>query len=104
MTARENGKARELFESVSANHIRWAFVILPDDRWAITRDGLQVALGTVDRPSLRTGVEQFAALTHPASEASACDPVVQSHLDRIESPIPLGASGQGRRRGRRCVK
>jgi hypothetical protein len=108
MTACENGTGRELFKAVSENQIRLAFVIFPDDRWAITRDGERVALGTVDRSSLQAGVEQFATLTHPATEASACaacDPVVQSHLDRIESPIPLGASGKGRRRRvRRSVK
>lgn len=101
MTAHENGTSRELFESVSDDGTRWAFVILADDGWAITRNGQRVAAGTANRGSIHAGVEKFATVTRPAAGVSQCDPVVQKHLDRIETPIRLGTNSKGRRQ---CVK
>ena|SRR5688572_23981482 len=56
---------QELFESVSHQGIRWAFVIQPSDRWTITRRGKQVARGTSDRASVHEGVQRFMSLTAP---------------------------------------
>jgi hypothetical protein len=98
MTTRENGAGRELLESVSDNGTRWAFVILTDDGWAITRNGQRIAVGTADPKSIHAGVAQFATVTHPAAGESLCDPVVQNYLNRIETQIPLGTNSKLRRR------
>ena len=90
MKTRERGARRELFESASDDGTRWAFVIQPDDRWAITRNGKSVAVGTADRGSVEAGVGKFAALTHGVAGTSPLDPVVEKHLDLIESQIRPG--------------
>jgi hypothetical protein len=57
-----NSAAQDLFESVSEDGTCWRFVSLPCDRWAITRDGEQVASGTGDRASVASGVGKFQSL------------------------------------------
>ena len=74
-----------LFESVCDRGTRWLFIVLRDDRWAITRNGEQVTTGTIDRVSLHAGVEKFVTLTRPVAAGSRCDPIVREHLDRIEA-------------------
>ena len=88
MKTRERGARRELFESASDDGTRWAFVIQPDDRWAITRNGKSVAVGTADRGSVEAGVGKFASLSHGV--AGTLDPVVEKHLDLIERQINAG--------------
>ena len=87
MKTHERGTCRALFESVSDSGTRWLFVMLGDDGWAITRNGVRVAIGTTDRRSLQGGVEKFATLTRSVAGVAPCDPVVQKHLDRIESEV-----------------
>ena len=74
-----------LFESVCDRGTRWLFIVLRDDRWAITRNGERVATGTNDRVSLQAGVEKFVSLTRPIAAGARCDPVIREHLDRIEA-------------------
>ena len=84
----ETGKddlVQKLFESVCDRGTRWLFIVLRDDRWAITRNGEQVATGTSDRVSLQAGVAKFVTLTRPVAAGSRCDPIVREHLDRIEA-------------------
>jgi hypothetical protein len=95
MKARERGVGRHLLESISDEGTRWLFVILSDEQWAITRNGVPVAIGTPDRPSLYAGVAKFTALTHPVAGESGCDPAVQQRLDRIERTAGQVADGKG---------
>jgi hypothetical protein len=90
METTERGARRELFESVSDDGTRWAFVIQPDHRWAITRNGKSVAAGTADRASIESGVGKFAALTHGVAGTSSRDQVIQERVDLIESQIKHG--------------
>ena len=90
MNARERGAPRELFQSVSDDGTRWAFVIQPDDQWTITRDGKSVAVGTADRPSIKAGVRKFAALTHRIAGRLSRADVVQERLGPAETQIKTG--------------
>jgi hypothetical protein len=76
-----------LFQSVGDDGIRWLFVCTMDDRWAITRNGRRVSVGTSDRPSVQAGVAKFVSFTtRPAAPAAAaCDPIVLEQLNRIEA-------------------
>jgi hypothetical protein len=84
MNAREQGKLGELFEFISNEGVRWLFVALPDAQWAITRNGERVVAGTGERRSLEAAVDKFMALTHAADGVTACDPVIETHLNRIQ--------------------
>jgi hypothetical protein len=92
----ENGACQELFESISASGTRWVFVGLPDNGWAITCNGQRIAVGTGESRSIRAGVAQFTALTHPVVGAPQCDPAVQEHLDVIEGQMQPGGKGTRR--------
>ena len=83
MRATERGARRELFESIGDDGTRWAFVIQPDDRWAITRNGKSVASGTTERRSIEAGVGKYVGFAHGVAGTPPLDPVVQKHLDRI---------------------
>ena len=86
-----------LFGSVCDQGTRWLFIVLRNDRWAITRNGKQVATGTKERVSLHAGVEKFVSLTRPVAAGSRCDPIVREHLDRIEAADrSIGSVRQGR--------
>jgi len=95
MNAREQCNRGDLFKFVSDEGIRWLFVILPDDQWAITRNGERVASGTGERRSLEAGVDKFMALTHALHGVTACDPVIQKHLDRIQRDIRRSGNSRG---------
>jgi hypothetical protein len=90
MGTNRHGKQRELFASVSDDGTRWAFEVLREDGWAITRNGVRVAVGTADRASVASGVKTYRALTHSATGAQ-CDPIVQKHLDRIAVAIQMSS-------------
>ena len=75
-----------LFVSVSDDGTRWLFVCTTDDRWAITRNGRRVAVGTSDRTSVQVGVAKFLSFTaQSAGESSACDQIILEQLNRIEA-------------------
>lgn len=57
-----------LFRSVSMDGAHWLLAILPNDGWAITRDGEPVAAGTARHASLDAGVRKFMALTLTPSD------------------------------------
>ena len=84
MKATERGARRELFESIGDDGTRWAFVIRPDDRWAITRNGESVAFGTTERRSIEAGVGKYVGFAHGVAGKPPVDPVVQKHLDLID--------------------
>lgn len=54
-----NHVAQALLKSVSEDGTCWLFVILSDDRWAITRNGTRFADGATDRAGIGSGVEKF---------------------------------------------
>lgn len=95
MNAREQCNLGDLFKFVCDEGVRWLFVILPDDQWAITSNGERVASGTGERRSLKAGVDKFMALTHPLHGVTVCDPVIQEHLDRIQRDIRRGGDRKG---------
>ena len=84
--------AEALFKSGGEGEATWLYFALPAG-WAITRNGVRVAFGTPDRASIQTGLEKFAAFTHPV--APAADPVVLAQLNRIEGESGRGANGKG---------
>ena len=87
--------AHELFASISDQDVRWAFVILPDDRWEITRNGKRIDFGSSLRTSLDAGVARFLSLANPvAAAAGTCEPVVRQHLDRIRAGAAISQTVQ----------
>jgi len=56
-----------LFRSAGEDGSDWLFIILPENRWMITRDRKKIASGSAR--SVCRGVERFIALTAPASFA-----------------------------------
>jgi hypothetical protein len=92
MSASNKGVVQAILRSLGSDGTCWLFVTESGEGWAITRNGKRVAFGTADRASIQAGVKKFAILTHPAAGGSPCDPVVQEHLDRIETQIRLGAT------------
>jgi hypothetical protein len=94
---------RPLFQTRTADDALWMFVIHPDDRWAITRNGKEVRVGTAQRESVIAGVDCFRSLTSPVIRAGTeCDVTVGELLDRIEDERPPVAQLQAPRtvRGR----
>jgi len=86
--------AHALFESVGDDGTRWRFVWTKDHRWAITRNGRRIAVGTSDRPSVQVGVAKYLSLTTRAAwPAAACDPIVLEQLNRIEAKKRRAAHG-----------
>ena len=55
--------AQAVFQSISDDGADWLFVILADDRWAITRNGERIAVGTGTDASIAGGVLKFRQLT-----------------------------------------
>jgi hypothetical protein len=96
MKSHEHGACRELFEFVSDGRTRWAFVVLPDDGWAITRNGQRVAVGAAGRGSIRAGVKKCATFTHGLAGASQGDLMVHERLDRIQAQILRTRDGRSR--------
>ena len=72
-----NNVAQELFRSIRDDGTRWLFVILPDNRWAITCDGHSVVVGSVQKASINSGVEQYLHCIHapcgPQIQAARCE-------------------------------
>jgi hypothetical protein len=76
---------RPLLRARTDDGIRWMLVFLPNDRWVITRNGKDVAVGNGDRASINRGVEKFLKLTRAATRSdAACNASVAAQLDRIE--------------------
>src|ERR1041385_5898771 len=62
--------AQAVFQSISDDGANWLFVILADDRWAITRNGEHLAVGAGTRASIGAGVEEFRRRTAVVAENS----------------------------------
>jgi hypothetical protein len=58
----KNREEEALFESIGDDGTRWLFVALPDDRWAITRNGERVVVGAGNRASIDAGVRRFQSM------------------------------------------
>jgi hypothetical protein len=54
---------RALFQSASEDGANWLFVILPDEGWAITRNGDRIDAGTSNSSSIHAGVRKFRSFT-----------------------------------------
>ena len=80
----ENRAAEALLRSVRDDGTEWQFLALAHG-WAITRNRIEVAVGTSDPASILIGVVQFKSLTAKSHVAAACDPGVAEQLDRIEA-------------------
>jgi hypothetical protein len=61
--------AQAVFQSISDDGADWLFVILPDDRWAITRNGEKIAVGAGTGASIAAGVLKFRLLTAAMAES-----------------------------------
>jgi len=60
-----------IFQSISDDGADWLFVILADDRWAITRNGEQIEVGAGTGSSIAVGVRKFQLLTAARAGSSA---------------------------------
>ena len=58
----KNREEEGLFESISDDGTRWLFVVLSEDRWAITRNGERVVVGAGNRASIDAGVRRFLSM------------------------------------------
>ena len=63
VTGNRNDAAQALLRSSSDDGTCWVFVIRPDRRWAITRNGEQVAFGASNYASVSSGLQMFLSLT-----------------------------------------
>ena len=81
--------AQALFKSVDNDGTEWLFVALANDDWAITRNGQEIAVGSVMPVSLSAGIDKFLSLTRSTvRSAPARDLAISAHLDRIERGKP----------------
>jgi hypothetical protein len=84
--------SQALFQSVGRGETDWLFVVRSEFEWAITRNGVEVAIGTGKNLSVDTGVQKFLSLTRViAGSDAACNSVVGALLDRIERERPATA-------------
>jgi hypothetical protein len=81
--------SQALFRSVSGDGVDWLFVVRSEFEWAITRNGVEVAIGSGNPASVGAGVRKFLSLTRViVASDDACDPAVGRLLNRIEREGP----------------
>jgi hypothetical protein len=61
MVTGKNGAAHALFQKVGTDGTRFVFMV-SDEQWMITRNGKQVACGTVASASIDSGVRKFRSI------------------------------------------
>jgi len=72
----KNGALQALFRAISDDGTCWLFVVLSDDRWAITRNGDRVAVGANNDASVNFGVRKFRTLATDEVKARRTKPQI----------------------------
>jgi hypothetical protein len=80
MVSRKPETMQPLFRAITDDGKNWLFIVFSDNRWKITCDGEQIAVGTGSNASVDLGVQKF--LSHTSGDTH---PYIKSKILALQS-------------------